>query len=94
MTKIVAKRLAIHGRVQGVYYRAWSAETAKQLGLYGSATNKSNGTVEIIVIGPEDHVDPFIADCHEGPLAAQVKKVDVSDANDLNITDFNEFKIL
>ncbi len=94
MTKIVTKRLIVHGRVQGVYYRTWSTETATQLGLYGWVQNNADGTVEIIVTGTEDRIDHFIADCHEGPLAAQVKKVSVRDADDIDTKDLTSFSIL
>lgn len=51
---LVARHLMIHGRVQGVWYRAWAVETARQLGLAGWVRNRSNGCVEALVEGEAD----------------------------------------
>ena len=42
----------IEGRVQGVYYRAWTEQTARALGLDGSVRNASDGSVEAVFSGP------------------------------------------
>ncbi len=47
----VARRLVIYGRVQGVFYRGWSVETARDLGLRGWVRNRSDGTVEALLQG-------------------------------------------
>lgn len=45
----MAKRLILHGVVQGVFCRYYCSETAKRLGLHGSAANLSDGTVEVLL---------------------------------------------
>lgn len=65
----------ITGRVQGVFYRSWTEETAKELGLSGWVRNRSDGTVEAVFHGAEDAVDAMLRRCQDGPRAAQVQAV-------------------
>jgi acylphosphatase len=62
----------IEGRVQGVYYRAWTEQTARALGLDGSVRNASDGSVEAVFSGPADKVDQML------PPDARVTKVTVT----------------
>ena len=73
------RKLRIHGEVQGVWYRAWSAETARELGVRGWVRNRRDGTVEMLVHGDEGAVDRMIARCREGPPAARVDGIDVEE---------------
>jgi acylphosphatase len=75
-------RLRIAGRVQGVGYRAWAIATAARMGLRGWVRNRSDGTVEALVIGGEDEVVAMIEACREGPFAARVIEIQISDAAD------------
>src|SRR5437899_182444 len=81
-------RLRITGRVQGVGYRAWAIETAARLGLRGWVRNRRDGSVETLVIGDEDAVAAMVEACGEGPFAARVTEVLVSDADDDGSTGF------
>ena len=78
--QMIARHLVVHGRVQGVFYRGWSVETARRLGLTGWVRNRRDGTVEMMVAGPEDAVEAMIARCREGPSAARVDRVDVAES--------------
>ena len=78
----VARHLVIHGRVQGVFYRGWSVEIAHDLGLAGWVRNRRDGTVEMLVSGPEAAVDAMIERCREGPPAARVDRIDVTDSDE------------
>jgi len=78
--QMIARHLVVHGRVQGVFYRGWSVETARRLGLTGWVRNRRDGTVEMMVAGPEDAVAAMIARCREGPSAARVDRVDVAES--------------
>ncbi len=75
-------RLRISGRVQGVGYRAWAIQAAARLGLRGWVRNRADGTVEALVIGEEDAVAAMIEACRDGPFAARVGDVRVSEAAD------------
>jgi acylphosphatase len=76
---LATRRLRIHGRVQGVFYRGWSVETARALGLRGWVRNRSDGSVEMLVHGGAVQVEEMIARCREGPRAARVERVEVSE---------------
>ncbi len=75
-------RLRITGRVQGVGYRAWAIEAAARLGLRGWVRNRRDGSVEALVTGDEDAVAAMIEACRDGPFAARVTEVHVSEAAD------------
>jgi acylphosphatase len=76
----IARRLRIHGRVQGVYYRGWTVETAQKLSLDGWVRNRQDGTVEALAVGPCEKVEALIAACRKGPPAARVDQVEVEEA--------------
>jgi acylphosphatase len=71
-THEICIRALITGRVQGVWYRGWTMETAVGLGLRGWVRNRSDGSVEALFVGPADKVAAMLAACRRGPPAAQV----------------------
>ena len=73
---IVARHLSIHGRVQGVFYRGWTVEAARSLGLVGWVRNRLDRTVEAVVQGEEAAVEQFIELARDGPPAAKVERID------------------
>lgn len=72
----VAVRVVVRGRVQGVWYRAWTRQTAQELGLSGWVRNRHDGSVEALFAGPTADVEAMIAHCHDGPPAARVDAVE------------------
>ncbi|HEX2029579.1 MAG TPA: acylphosphatase [Nitriliruptorales bacterium] len=76
----IAKRLTIHGRVQGVFFRASSRDRAREAGAAGWVRNRPDGTVEMWLEGPQDavaSVERWVRD--GGPRAARVETVDVEE---------------
>jgi acylphosphatase len=71
-------RLRIAGRVQGVWYRGWTIDQARELGLDGWVRNRRDGSVEAVASGPAERVDELIARCRIGPPAAVVERVEVT----------------
>lgn len=72
----------ISGTVQGVWFRAWTAEQAERRGIDGWVRNRRAGEVEAVFAGQPDKVDEMIAACHEGPPAARVIDVHVTQGTD------------
>jgi acylphosphatase len=69
----------IEGRVQGVFYRAWTEQTARTLGLDGWVRNANDGSVEAVFSGPETQVDEMLRRCADGPPDARVTNVTITD---------------
>ncbi|WP_460705089.1 acylphosphatase [Myceligenerans halotolerans] len=72
-------RVTVHGRVQGVGFRAAVVRAARRLPVAGSVRNLPDGSVEAEVEGESDAVDALVAVLREGPTAAVVTAVDISD---------------
>jgi len=73
--------LRIHGRVQGVGYRAFVEYEAARWKLEGWVRNRRDGSVEVLVAGEEALVEAMIAACRRGPAAARVERVDMAEAS-------------
>jgi acylphosphatase len=82
----VARRARVHGRVQGVWYRASTAEKARGLGLAGHARNLDDGTVEVLAVGPAEAVDALLAWLWQGPPLARVTRVEVEELESSAVT--------
>ena len=67
----------VSGRVQGVYYRANTRDTARSLGIDGWVRNLADGRVEAMFEGPSEAVEEMVEWCHEGSPAANVADVSV-----------------
>ena len=70
-----AVRVVIEGRVQAVWFRAWTAQEATRRNLRGWVRNRMDGSVEALLAGAEADVDDMIEACRQGPPMAQVTDV-------------------
>ena len=75
-----AYRYHVTGRVQGVWFRAWTVRAAADLGLDGWVRNRRDGSVEAVAAGPEDKLEQFRLALHDGPPMAEVTGVAVEPA--------------
>jgi acylphosphatase len=75
-----ARRVVVHGTVQGVFFREATRRRAESRGVRGWVRNNEDGTVEALFEGDPEAVDAMVRFVHEGPGAAQVKHVDVEEA--------------
>ena len=73
----VRKRVVVHGRVQGVFFRDAMRRLAERHGVAGSVRNTTDGTVEAVFEGPPDAVDEVVAFCEVGPRGAAVERVEI-----------------
>ena len=87
---MTARRLRIHGHVQGVCYRDWTERTARSLGLSGWVRNRRDGTVELVVAGGMVEIKRFIALAHDGPPAARVSRIVESDEPESGLSGFQQ----
>jgi acylphosphatase len=87
----LASRLVIvvTGRVQGVAFRWYTHQRARQLGLVGTVRNLPDGSVRIVAEGNREALECLLAWASLGPDRAQVTGTEVhwSEA-DGNYTDF------
>jgi len=77
MADAIARRVQVTGRVQGVFFRAWTAEQARALGIHGWVRNASDGSVEGHLEGDQSAVQRLIELLQQGPPSARVTRVDV-----------------
>lgn len=76
----ICRRCYVEGRVQGVFYRATAARTARDMGITGYARNLSDGRVEILACGEPSRVDDFCDWLWQGSAASRVTAVHCEDA--------------
>ena len=79
MSETVVRLLRIHGRVQGVGYRAFLREAAAGLGLSGWTRNRADGSVEALIVGKAQALELLIGSLREGPPGARVKAIDIAE---------------
>ena len=73
-------RAVVTGKVQGVWFRAWTVKEAQKRNLRGWVQNLRDGSVEALFAGEPAIVDDMLKACHQGPPLAKVVGVAVSDA--------------
>jgi acylphosphatase len=72
----VRAHVTITGLVQGVWFRASTADEARAIGLTGWVRNAGDD-VEAVFEGSQPRIERMIAWCHEGPPRSRVDRVDV-----------------
>lgn len=78
MTDLVHMHALIHGRVQGVYYRAFAAHVARSLSVKGFVRNTRDGNVELEAEGGKGELDELLKQLKVGPPGARVDNIDTS----------------
>jgi acylphosphatase len=76
MTPSMTQRDFISGKVQGIGFRDWVVRHARALGLIGWVRNRSDGRIEILIIGDADASTALIDKCREGPQLARVDHIE------------------
>lgn len=77
---MIARRVIVTGRVQGVGFRETMVARARSAGVVGWVRNRADGTVEAHVQGGPEAVERVLGWCRIGPSAAKVTRVEVCDA--------------
>ena len=73
------KHIVITGKVQGVGFRYWLYQAAKQRNIDGWVRNKISGEVEALLIGNDEEVNSIIKLCKKGSPSSEVTKVSIKD---------------
>lgn len=81
----------VSGRVQGVFFRAFTQDTAQALKLTGWVRNLFDGRVEAVFEGEDTNVQSMLEWCKKGPPHAVVKHVDASE--EPYTGEFRDFRI-
>ena len=82
------RRVVVHGRVQGVFFRGSTVERAREVGVDGWVRNRSDGTVEAVFEGSAAQVEEMLRFCREGPPWARVDRVEEFEEEPENIGGF------
>jgi acylphosphatase len=84
-------RVIISGRVQGVFFRAYTQETALALKLTGWVRNLHDGSVEAVFEGEDTNIQTMLEWCKKGPPHAIVNKVNTDE--EPYTGEFQDFRI-
>lgn len=69
--------ITVHGKVQGVYFRASTRDEAERLGIHGYVRNLPDGNVYLEAEGDEEAMQRLLFWLESGPPAARVDKLDI-----------------
>ena len=73
----LARRIIVHGMVQGVGFRNFVQRTGRRHGLTGNVNNLPDATVEIVAQGSEDEMEEFVREVRKGPPMAYVERLEI-----------------
>ncbi len=85
----IRRRVLIHGRVQGVFFRDSIRRRARELGVSGWARNRPDGTVEAVLEGQPEAVQEILQFAETGPPHAQVTRTEVTEEPLEGLTNFS-----
>jgi acylphosphatase len=85
VTNDIICHVVVRGRVQGVGYRAFVEDEARQRRLRGWVRNRRDGSVEAVFSGPRDDVEAVIEACRRGPFAARVSDLDQREGTEADL---------
>jgi acylphosphatase len=85
---LVRRRVLVHGRVQGVFFRDSMRERARAHGVTGWVRNRSDGAVEAVLEGPAEAVERVLRFAGTGPPRADVASVQVSEEEPEGLSGF------
>jgi acylphosphatase len=85
---MIRRRVVVHGRVQGVFFRDTARRQAESRGVSGWASNRPDGTLEAVFEGEPDAVESILRFCREGPRGADVKRVEVTEEEPEGLSGF------
>lgn len=88
---MVCFRIFVYGKVQGVFFRKYTQDKARELGVKGNVRNCADGSVMIEACCTEAVMSQFISWCKQGPPKASVTKVET---HAMPVKNFSSFDIV
>ena len=85
----VRRRVVVHGRVQGVFFRDATRRLAAQHGVGGWVRNRPDGTVEAVFEGDPEAVERLVRFCESGPRGARVDRIEVGEEEPEGVSGFD-----
>jgi acylphosphatase len=85
---MIAVHVRVSGRVEGVYYRAFTRDKAKALGVKGWVRNVPGGGVEAVLEGDRKTVGELLKAMKTGPTGAIVLGMELSELEARGYEDF------
>lgn len=82
------KRVVVHGRVQGVFFRDSTRQRAQAAGVAGWVANRPDGTVEAVFEGEIGAVERLVDWMQDGPRGAEVERLETFDEPEEGLTGF------
>ena len=83
------KRVVVHGRVQGVFFRDSTRQRAEAAGVAGWVANRPDGAVEAVFEGEAEVVDSLVAWMRDGPRGADVSRTEVNEEEPEGLSGFD-----
>jgi tRNA pseudouridine55 synthase len=84
-------RAKVFGKVQGVGYRYFAQEIARNLNIFGYSKNLFDGSVEVVAQGREEDLQKLIIELKKGPFLSKVEKLFIVFQKPLDI--YKQFEI-
>jgi acylphosphatase len=85
----IRRRVIVHGRVQGVFFRDSARERARAHGVAGWVCNRPDGAVEAVLEGSPDAVERVLRFLRSGPRQASVDDVEVHEEEPEGLSEFS-----
>ena len=77
MAEPIGRKVRLYGQVQGVFFRQWTVNQARALGVAGWVHNARDGSVEAHLAGDEAAVAQLIERMRQGPAGAHVEDLTI-----------------
>ena len=89
MADVIARKVRVFGRVQGVFFRQAAVNQARTLGVDGWVHNARDGSVEAHIKGDTAAVEQMVQWMRRGPSNARVEDVTVENVEPEDVTGFS-----
>ena len=80
----------VSGKVQGVFFRAFTCDEAQRLNVTGFVRNLPDGRVEVVACGDQDKVNELYQSIQKGPTRAEVDHVSYEE---IPLSDYHSFEV-